>query len=144
MEQLSLRCFGVPEVHYGGQNLKFRSRKEVALLIYLAVEGRQHSHEQLIALFWPESDRQHGQASLRNTLARLRQGMAGAESYLIIMPSTVGFAVDRPFEFDLHVVQATHQTLHTPTKPAALTTLQAALALYRGDFLAGFALADAP
>ena len=36
---LNLNFLGAPEVLYQGQPLKFRSRKVLALLIYLAAEG---------------------------------------------------------------------------------------------------------
>jgi predicted ATPase/DNA-binding SARP family transcriptional activator len=147
MERLSLRFLGPPEVRYQGQTLKFRSRKELALLIYLVVEGGQHSREKLIAFLWPDSDRQRGQASLRNTLVRLRQALAGAGPYLIIEPSVVSFDFSRPFELDLDTVQTASQTSQETTKSADLThrsPLQAATAVYRGDFLEGFSLADAP
>ena len=147
MERLSLKFLGPPKVGYQGQTLKFRSRKELALLIYLVVEGGQHSREKLIAFLWPDSDREHGQASLRNTLARLRQALAGAGSYLTIEPSVVSFDFSRPFELDLDTVQTALQTSQETTKPADLTDLsplQAAMTVYRGDFLEGFSLADAP
>ena len=167
MEQLSLRFLGPPEVRYQGQILKFRSRKELALLIYLVVEGGQHRREKLIAFLWPDSDREHGQASLRNTLARLRRSLAGAGAYLTIEPSLVNFDVDPPFELDLYAVQTALQTIQETGKATGLTdasqifpnradrfwkpvssldlsSLQAAIMLYRGDFLEGFSLADAP
>ncbi len=147
MDQLSLRFLGSPEVHYQGQTLKFRSRKELALLIYLVVEGGPHSREKLIAFLWPDSDREHGQASLRNTLVRLRQALAGAGPYLTIEPGGVSFNFDYPFELDLNVVQTALQTIQETTKPADLrdlSPLQAATVVYRGDFLEGFSLADAP
>jgi DNA-binding SARP family transcriptional activator len=39
MDRLSLKFLGPPEVRYQGRTLKFRSRKELALLSYLVVEG---------------------------------------------------------------------------------------------------------
>src|SRR5688572_12527176 len=141
MERLKLRFLGPPEVSYGGQLLKFRSRKELALLIYLVVEGGQHSREKLMALLWPESDRKRGQASLRNTLVRLRQGLAGVEAYLTIELDRVEFNFDCLFELDLNTLQT---ALQESPKPADLGPLQAAILVYRGDFLEGFSLADAP
>jgi hypothetical protein len=122
MEQLSLRFLGPPEVRYQGQPLKFRSRKELALLIYLVIEGGHHSREKLIAFLWPDSDREHGQASLRNTLARLRQNLAGAGSYLIIEPGAVSFNFGRPFELDLNTVQTALHALQETTQTARLGT----------------------
>jgi DNA-binding SARP family transcriptional activator len=51
VEPLRLRLLGRPEVSRGGQPLEFRSRKELALLFYLATEGSLHPREMLAALF---------------------------------------------------------------------------------------------
>ena len=53
MEPLILRLLGRPEVSRGGQPLEFRSRREQALLYYLAAEGGMHPREKLAALLWP-------------------------------------------------------------------------------------------
>ena len=55
MEPLILKLLGRPEVSCGGQPLRFRSRKELALLFYLATEGGLHPREKLATLFWPEA-----------------------------------------------------------------------------------------
>src|SRR5436305_244322 len=72
MGHLTLRTLGTPEVRHAGTLLAFRTRKTLALLIYLAVEPGLHAREKLTALFWPESDAAHGRAMLRRTLAFLR------------------------------------------------------------------------
>jgi predicted ATPase/predicted negative regulator of RcsB-dependent stress response len=116
-------------------------------LIYLVVEGGQHSREKLMAFLWPDSDRKRGQASLRNTLVRLRQALTGAGSYLMIEPGQVSFDFGCPFELDLAAVQTALQTGQDPPKSADwsdLMPLQTATTVYRGDFLEGFSLADAP
>jgi len=95
MTHLSLKLLGQPEARYGGQALKFHSRKVLALLIYLAVEGGEHGREKLIALLWPDSEREQGEASLRNTLARLRQALGEAEAYLTIEKEAVSFDLSR-------------------------------------------------
>jgi DNA-binding SARP family transcriptional activator len=139
MDRLQLRLFGPPEVAWGGQLLKFRSRKELALLIYLAVESGPHSREALIDLLWPASDRLRGQASLRNSLLRLRQGLGQAEAYLVSDSHSIRLDSGRPIDLDLH-------TILTVTEAATPSSHQLEMAIdsYRGSFLAGFALADAP
>jgi DNA-binding SARP family transcriptional activator len=147
MEHLSLRLLGPPQVRYQGRTLKFRSRKELALLIYLVADAGHHRREKLIAFLWPDSDRKQGQASLRNTLVRLRQALADAEAYLIIEPDGISFDHHRSLELDLRVVQTALHSLAETITPATgpdLLPLQAAVAAYRGDFLEGFSLADAP
>jgi DNA-binding SARP family transcriptional activator len=147
MEQLKLKFLGSPEASYQRQSLKFRSRKELALLIYLVVTGQAHSREKLIAFLWPNSDRKRGQASLRNALARLRQTLGGAESYLIIEPSLVSFDIDRSLQLDLDTIQTALKTIQETAKSAIvpdLSPLQTAVTIYSGEFLEGFSLVDAP
>jgi DNA-binding SARP family transcriptional activator len=47
--------------------------KPLALLAYLAVEGRPVAREELAALLWPEADGPRGRASVRQALWTLRQ-----------------------------------------------------------------------
>ena len=95
MSHLSLALLGTPEVRYAGRIVKFRTRKEQALLIYLAVEGGLHSREKITALFWPDSDEPQGRTSLRRTLADLRRTLedAGGATHLIIERDLLGFAI---------------------------------------------------
>src|SRR3979411_1132642 len=72
MGDLYLTLLGPPEVRHADQVLLFSTRKELALLIYLAVEGRVHSRKKLSELFWPEGDARHSRAALRSRLPHLR------------------------------------------------------------------------
>src|SRR5690349_21239475 len=57
-----------------GQLIPMRSRKQLALLAYLATEHQSaHSRETLLALFWPEETTASAQNNLRVTLSRLRE-----------------------------------------------------------------------
>ena len=73
MGDVRFAFLGPPEVRHADQVLLFSTRKELALLIYLAVEGRAHARKHLSELFWPEGDAMHGRAALRITLLHLRQ-----------------------------------------------------------------------
>jgi DNA-binding SARP family transcriptional activator len=72
MGNLYLTLLGPPEVRHADQVLLFSTRKELALLIYLAVEGRVHLRKNLSEQFWPEGDAMHGRAALRISLLHLR------------------------------------------------------------------------
>jgi DNA-binding SARP family transcriptional activator len=137
MDPLILRLMGSPTVIHQSQPLKFRSRKVLALLIYLVVEGGWHSREKLMALLWPESDKERGGASLRSTVARLRRTLPEGE-YLLTERGDIAFDFERPFELDLQRIEAAVQEEAPPE------AWQAALAADRGEFLAGFSLPDAP
>ncbi|MCX6047964.1 MAG: winged helix-turn-helix domain-containing protein, partial [Chloroflexi bacterium] len=57
-----------------GQSIPMRSRKQLALLLYLATEHQvAHSRETLMVLFWPEEKTADAQNNLRVTLSRLRE-----------------------------------------------------------------------
>ncbi len=170
IDYLSLALLGVPIVQHAGREVTFRTRKALALLIYLAVEGGIHSRDELAALFWPESDQSKGRAALRSTLAYLRgalrspspesEGGATRGGYLIIERDTLGFNFEADFEADWLALQASWMAARSPVQlpaygereqpngrptPATLQTqLQTTASLYRGDFLTGFSLEDAP
>src|SRR2546430_15080477 len=73
MSQLHLSLLGTPVVKHGERTLTFSTRKALALLVYLAVEGGTHPRKTLSEAFWPELDAQHGRAALRATLLELRK-----------------------------------------------------------------------
>lgn len=149
MNRLRLAWLGTPEISYADQPLTFRTRKALALLIYLTTEAGTHSREKLTTLFWPESDAARGRGMLRTTLAYLREVMAGFETdYLVIEPQSLSFNSQSDFELDLHTLQAALDLLQSQPGPAereqAISQLKMAANRYRGDFLAGFSLADTP
>jgi len=140
MSHLHLAFLGHPEVRHGGQSLAFRTRKTLALLIYLVVEGGMHSRERLTALFWPESDRSAGRANLRSTLMYLRKALAhtgdNARDHLIVERRALGFAVESDYKLDLDAVRAA-------TGDGDDAALRRAVDLCRGEFLEGFSLPNA-
>jgi len=137
MSRLRLQFLGVPEVWYDRQRLKFATRKSLALLVYLSVAGDRHSREKLMTLLWPESTPQQAQASLRNSLARLRQALAEAKSYILVEEELLSFDPEAEVICDW-------QTITSAVRTEDVAVLQQAVGLYRGDFLEGFSLPDAP
>lgn len=147
--RLRLDWLGTPLISYADQPVTFRTRKALALLIYLTAEAGPHSREKLTALFWPESDTSRGRGMLRTTLAHLREVMdTFATVYLLVEPQTLGFDFQSNFELDLHTLQAALAMTQRQPSPAerkeAISQLQTAAGHYRGDFLEGFSLADTP
>jgi DNA-binding SARP family transcriptional activator len=152
VEPLILRLLGRPEVSCGGQFLRFRSRKELALLFYLATEGGLHPREKLAALFWPESGEDQSRASLRNALYGLRKSLkdsTGQERLRVARDSAaVGLDFGSGVEIDLRLLD---EVSASPLEEAVdgenrsvHEELRAAAAAYRGEFLEGFSLDDAP
>ena len=97
MAYLSIAVLGSPLICYGEQEIHFSTRKQLALLLYLAVEGGRHSRQSLSELFWPELDAEHARSALRTTLRRLREQLADASrgrEYLLSDRTTLGLAPD--------------------------------------------------
>jgi len=138
MESLTIHLLGAPEVRVGEQLLYIRTRKVLALLIYLAVERGMHSRESLMSLLWPESPSNSAAASLRTTLSRLRQVLQSAGDILITKGSNVGFAPDYFIDLDLDWLKT---AVHEESSPDELRSI---LTVDRGEFLEGFSLPDTP
>jgi len=77
-----LRCLGSPELRApGGEPIRFRTRKHLALLVYLAVEPRQpHRRERLADLLWPDASPSEGRHSLATALSVIR-GKLGPRTF---------------------------------------------------------------
>src|SRR5437879_3873880 len=159
MGDLYLTLLGPPEVRHADQMLLFSTRKELALLIYLAVEGRVHSRKKLSEQFWPEGDARHGRAALRITLLHLRHMLGEGTDvdhapHLLIKRDTLGLDLPSAIELDLHILleactsarASTHTTLTMPEEAhrTLLAQLQRAISLPRRVFLGGFPLPQRP
>src|SRR3712207_7545002 len=68
-----ISLLGHPEVSFEGRPLRFRIKKALALLCYLAAEGGSHPRRELAELLWPQSDERHARTALRSALANLRR-----------------------------------------------------------------------
>lgn len=70
-----LKLFGPPAlVDGGGSAVHFRTRKQLALLIYLHFEARNHpvARDGLVDLLWPEVSPDKGRHSLSQALSAVR------------------------------------------------------------------------
>ncbi len=154
MSQLQLSLLGTPVVKHGEHTLTFSTRKALALLVYLAVEGGMHPRKTLSESFWPELDAEHGRAALRATLLELRKLLErshgpGERAHLLIERETLGFDQGSPLLLDLRLVESASKQVGRGIEPVAgqagrelLAQLEQATRLARGPFLAGFTLRD--
>lgn len=81
--QRYLRCLGQPVLFAAnGEAIRFRTRKHLALLVYLAVEPRSHRRDRLAELFWPKVSATEARHSLATALSILRPrlGLDGLET----------------------------------------------------------------
>jgi DNA-binding SARP family transcriptional activator len=161
---LSIRLLGPPEVSVGERALRFGTKKSLALLCYLAAEGRRHLRRELAELLWPVSDERHARTDLRSALAKLRKTLGENSAhddareegirFLIVDGAFLGIE-PRGIEVDLEVLQADVSLARTETPPGGKSAdavgrrdligrLQGDLGIYRGEFMEGFSLEDAP
>ncbi len=154
MSQLQLSLLGTPVVKHGERTLTFSTRKALALLVYLAVEGGTHPRKTLSEAFWPELDAEHGRAALRATLFELRRLFEsthepGERAHLLVERDTLGFDQGSLLVLDLRLVESASKQVGRGIEPLAsqaheawLAQLEQATHLARGPFLAGFTLRD--
>jgi predicted ATPase/DNA-binding SARP family transcriptional activator len=147
MPRLALFLLGPPRIECNGTPLHLDRRKAVALAAYLAVTGQRHRRETLAALFWPEQDQARAHANLRRTLAAVKEAVG--DECLAVDRGHIGFCQENVYvdvgEFGRLVASSqAHSHASERLCPACLESLGRAVALYRGDFLAGFTLRDCP
>jgi len=154
MSQLQLSLLGTPVVKHGERTLTFSTRKALALLVYLAVEGGIHPRKTLSESFWPELDAEHGRAALRATLLELRKLLErshgpGERAHLLVERDTLGFDQGSPLILDLRLVESASKQVGRGIEPLAgqahealLAQLEQATRQAHGPFLASFTLRD--
>ena len=154
MSQLHVSLLGTPVVKHGELTLTFSTRKALALLVYLAVEGGTHPRKTLSESFWPELDAEHGRAALRATLLELRKLLErshgpGERAHLLVERETLGFDQGSPLILDLRLVESASKQVGRGIEPVVghagrelLAQLEQATRLARGPFLASFTLRD--
>ena len=140
---LRIELLGPVRVELDGAPLAVDTRKAIALLAYLAVTGHPAGRDAVAALLWSESDDPGARGALRRTLSVLKVALGG-----------VGLTIDRgslalrpeDLEVDVWRFRAALARArghdHGPDRscPLCLGALDEAIALDRGEFMAGFAL----
>src|SRR5258706_429283 len=125
MSQLQLSLLGTPVVKHGERTLTFSTRKALALLVYLAVDGGTHPRKTLSESFWPELDAEHGRAALRATLFELRKLLErthepGERAHLLVERDTLGFDQGSPLILDLRLVESASKQVGPEPETIAL------------------------
>jgi DNA-binding SARP family transcriptional activator/tetratricopeptide (TPR) repeat protein len=96
-----LRCLGHPALFApNGELVRFRTRKHLALLIYLAVDGRPHQRVRLAEVLWPKVSLTEARHSLATALSTLRprlgpEGLDTGRDHVQLMPGRVDLDLDR-------------------------------------------------
>jgi DNA-binding SARP family transcriptional activator/tetratricopeptide (TPR) repeat protein len=101
-------------VRWGQQVVRFRTRKSLALLVYLVMTRTIQPRERLATLLWPNSDDSHARALVRRTLAYLKDALPPPLHALVsAVRDTLGREALR---FDAALAMGSEDgTGHTPT-----------------------------
>lgn len=142
MPELEIALLGSPRVSVAGAPVAMDTRKAVALLAYLAVTGRAHGRDHLAALLWPESDQTRARAALRRTLSTLNGALDPGR--LVVTREAIGLRQSSDLAIDVAQFRAALAQAQADPQGRSGHRLEADVALYRDDFMAGFHLRDSP
>ena len=163
-----ISLLGHPEVSFEGRPLRFRIKKALALLCYLAAEGGSHPRRELADLLWPQSDERHARTALRSALANLRKTLGEdrahdeeeiQENRLLLADGDLLGVEPRGINLDLRTLESAVELARSEapgTSPGGsrveggmrrrdlIARLEEPLGVYRGEFMEDFSLEDAP
>ena len=147
MPKLEFRLFGGLEIHANGNPIEgLVSRKANALVAYLACNPSLHARERLADLLWDDRNPSSALGNLRVLLNSIRNQLVPP---VVITRNTVHISQSEDIWVDclafeeLVTVLTLPATQKSSLPPAIVDDLQNALALYQGEFLAGFHLREA-
>ena len=143
LDGLTIHLLGAPEAQIAGIPLALHHQKAQALLYYLAATGRSHRRDYLATLLWSEAPESNARHSLRSSLYHIRQAFRPLAPHAQNAGEALTGDSDLVY---LHLndkaCDITHfRRLLVEGNEQALTR---AVTLYRGPFLQGFSLIDAP
>jgi DNA-binding SARP family transcriptional activator len=131
---LVIRLLGPLEISAAGRPVVVDTRKALAIVALVAAEGRPFARDELTAMFWPDADDESARGALRRTLSSLRTAVDGP-----------GLRIERTrVALDLETSTVDLADLERLASTPSRANLEAAAALARGPFLAGFAVRDSP
>lgn len=142
---LEIRLLGPPTVTLDGHPVTPDTRKAIAILAYLLVQGPT-TRDTLTFLFWGDSPPERARGSLRRTLSSLRSTV-GIEH---VLSDRATVDLTGPVSVDIHRLNSELQETHTHAHPrtdvcdGCISHLENAVSLARGEFLEGFSVRGAP
>ena len=151
--KLSISVLGPFKAEINGKLLQgFRSAKVRALLAYLVVESHRSWPRPILAdLLWPDQPEKEAQSNLRNAISNLRDVIGDRQRerhVLLISQNTIQYNQNSDSWLDsaafMDQVSAARKNVDGLTEVEHLTSLEQALALYRGPFLEGLYTASIP
>ena len=141
-EDLRLLYLGGCHVLRGGAPVTgFVSTKAQALLCYLALTGRPHFRQALAGLLWADFPEADARTNLRHVLSNLNRLLPG---HLLMTRGTVTFNREQQYFLDVERLQAGLSSSRFLEPTGDAERRREAIDLFRGDFLEGFYVRDAP
>ena len=142
MTTLSLSLLGPIAGTVNGRSLEMSSSRAQALLAYVAMNQEYpQRREALMELLWPGMPPQSAQVNLRRALYLLRQALAAEDQSAsdgLLLADRHTIQLDPDANVNLDVNRFCSLLRGSPSQEQ----LEDAIALYRGDFLSDFYLAD--
>ncbi len=135
MPKLEIQLLGSPRVHAARRELRFRTRKTLALLAVLAVTAGAHRREALADMLWGELGVDAARREFRKALSYLTAALGECAGALVATRETLELRAD-----DLTCDVTELAVAAGPGAPEA--QLEAALMLYRGEFMLGFEVTE--
>ena len=141
-QKLELLLLGPVHISIAGRPVTgLVSLKAKALLAYLAVERCAIARSDLAGLLWSDFPEEAARRNLRVEISKLRQDL---DRYLVFTRQEARLKPDAHFQIDVHEFEDNLAALHKNRPLPDLKRLAQAAALYRGDFLHGLQMRDAP
>ena len=132
---LQIRLLGPLSILRDGQPISgLRSRKALALFVYLALTDQPVARAVLVDLIWPEQDEKRGRANLSWALNHLKTHLPGCIS---AERQAIQFTAPNNLMLDVH-------QLHEWLTVGDQVSLMQAVDLVQGELLAGFTLDGSP
>jgi DNA-binding SARP family transcriptional activator len=140
VSRLQLYLLGAPRFEHDGHPVELTVAKAIALLGYLAVSATPPLRDRLLALLWPDSAPEAARKNLRNALWTIRKAL-GEDA---VVSDDQQLALDAAVWTDVREI--------SDFIPRGLSLVgseisdrdESAIELYRGPFLDGLQLDDAP
>lgn len=135
-------------LEYGGKQVdgsNWVSKRAMYLLMYLALEWKRNvSVEELVDVFWPESDLEDGKTKLYNTIYLLRRSLTKDGVPKDIIESVTGsYTINKNYEIwtDWECFESEIDKL-LKGEEIKLESLKDLFVLYRGDFFSNLKYED--
>lgn len=145
---LQVFTFGTPALIVAGERKQFsqrgRSRKMPEFLAYLLLEGQDGGcrWDEVSAAIWPELDSDKASVNFHQTLRRLRDSVFEAPDYIIVRDDYYQVNSQYLEWCDALAFEELFERVAAASESKALSLQLELVALYQGEFLAGFELGE--